>query len=132
MDLIDGDSKIDNATGVFEETLIYPDALYMGTDELSAGADRYGAYLYGNAEMVHVKNNKMPDGPKILFIKDSMAVPMAAFLSTVCSEIWMIDPRYFSEDIEQFALERDLDFVVVSVFPQSLTDEFFPFGIEEE
>lgn len=119
-------------TGIFEEALLYSYALNTPSDDFSISADRYGAYLHGNPPLVHITNNDNPQGLKVLFIKDSMSVPLAAFFSTVCSDVWLIDPRYYEGDMEQFAGEQELDFVIVSIYPQALVDEFFPYCIKNE
>ena len=77
--------------------------------------------------MSKIKNIENPDGLKVLFVKDSLIVPTAAFFSSVCSSIDMIDPRYYDGDILEYAKSHDYDFVFISVYPQNLTKEFFPF-----
>ncbi len=119
-------------TGPFEETQLYSYALNTVSDNFSSSSDKYGVYLHGNPSIVHIRNNDKPDGLKVLFIKDSMSVPLASFFSSVCSEVWLIDPRYYQGDIETFARETAPDFVLVSIYPQALVDEFFPYCKEEK
>ncbi|MFB8377855.1 alginate O-acetyltransferase AlgX-related protein [Paenibacillus taichungensis] len=117
--------------GRFEDALLttYPLNVQGATYDLTA--DKYFTYLYGNQGIVHVVNKDKPNGLKVLFIKDSLAVPMISFLSTVVSEIYLIDPRYYTGDIVDFASETDLDHVFVSISPQDLVDEFFPYGSKD-
>lgn len=119
-------------SGRFEDVLlaIYP--LNMEGDKYSPMKDKYFTYLYGNQPFVHIKNKEVTDGPKVLFIKDSLAVPLISFLSTLCSDIYLIDPRFYKEDILQFVNETELDHVFISISPQDLVDEFFPFALEGE
>lgn len=118
--------------GRFEEALLTVSPFRTEKGVYSLEGDKYSTYLFGNRGIVHVQNKNNPGGPKVLFIKDSLAVPLAAFLSTVCSDVYLIDPRYYKEDIPNFVNEiNDLDFVFMSFSPQDLTEEFFPFYKEK-
>jgi len=94
-------------------------------------ADKYFSYLYGNQAFVSIVNHDKPDGIRVLMIKDSMSVPMASFLSTVVKEIVLIDPRYYKEDIAQYAHEEKFDLVLVSIYPPNLTEEFFEYNMNK-
>lgn len=113
--------------GRFEDALLAVYPLRVRMDTYALEADKYFSYLYGNQGVVHVKNKEVLDGPKFLFIKDSLTVPLSAFLSTVSSDIYLIDPRYYKEDIVEFAKQVDVDFVFMAFYPQNLVKEFFPF-----
>lgn len=118
--------------GRFEEALltVSPFRIEKGTYALEA--DKYSAYLFGNRGIVHVKNKDNSSGLKILIVKDSFTVPLAAFLSTVCSDVYLVDPRYYKEDIPTFVDSIDnLDIIFMSFSPQDLTEEFFPFYKEK-
>lgn len=111
--------------GNFEDALFSAHA-FRREDDLY-NADKYFAYLKGNYPFGHIINTKNPEGPKALFIKDSMMVPPISFLSSMFSEIYIVDPRYYMEDIPSLINSLPLDFVFVSFYPQNLVDEFFPF-----
>lgn len=117
----------DNLQGRFEDALISTYPLNLEKDSYGLEADKYFSYLYGNWGLVHVHNKDNANGPKLLFIKDSLAVPLTAFLSTVCSDIYLLDPRYYKDDMLKFANETDLDFIFISFYPQNLTEDFFSF-----
>ncbi|WP_294344575.1 hypothetical protein [uncultured Clostridium sp.] len=90
--------------------------------------DRYSAYLVSNRPEHKILNNLNKNGPKVLIIKDSFMMPVSAFLSTVCSEITLIDPRYYHEkDMYQYTRDYKPDIVIVSFSEANLTDEFFHF-----
>ncbi|MFP3153214.1 hypothetical protein LQZ18_02060 [Lachnospiraceae bacterium ZAX-1] len=112
--------------GEFGHVLMYADA-FVDKKDLSIAGDLSGIYLWGNHAMAQVVNKKNVDGPKVLFYKDSMMLPVAAFTSTVCSEVYLLDPRYYKGDIVAFAKQMDFDYIFMSLSPASLTDEFFPF-----
>lgn len=112
--------------GRFEDALLAINPLRATGDEYGVNKDKYFSYLYGNQPFAHIKNKETPKGPKAVFIKDSLAVPVIAFLSTVFSDIYIIDPRYYNEDIIEFINSTEVDFAFVSYSPQNLVNEFFP------
>lgn len=113
--------------GRFEDALLAVYPLRVKKDTYALEADKYFSYLYGNQGIVHITNKEVTEGPKFLFIKDSLTVPLAAFLSTVSSDIYLIDPRYYKEDIVDFAKGIDVDYIFMAFYPQNLVKEFFPF-----
>ncbi len=118
-------------TGRFEDALLNGYAFNLKDYDSIMNADKYFAYLYGNQAFVSIVNQDKPDGIRVLMIKDSMSVPMASFLSTVVKEIVLIDPRYYKEDIAQYAHEEKFDLVLVSIYPPNLTEEFFEFNMNK-
>lgn len=115
--------------GKFEESLAFTDLLSGEGDIYDATSDKYFTYMNGNPGFVEIHNFNEPDGPKVLFIKDSLMVPVSSFFSLGCSKVYMIDPRYYSGTIEEIIEEYDyeFDYIFVSYTPQNLTEEFFPF-----
>ena len=122
----------DNLQGRFEDALISTYPLNLKNDSYGLEADKYFSYLYGNWGFVHVHNQDNVNGPKLLFIKDSLAVPLAAFLSTICSDIYLLDPRYYKDDMLKFVNETDLDFIFISFYPQNLIEDFFSFRKKDD
>lgn len=112
--------------GRFEEALLATPVLRSTNSPFDK--DIYGIYLYGNQAYAHIINNENPDGLKILIIKDSFAVPFAAFASLRCSDIYMLDPRYYEGGYEAFINSTDLDYVLLMYSPEDVAEEFFPFG----
>lgn len=112
-------------TGRFEQSLINFENLRNQGQMYDVKEDKYSSYLYGNKGIAHITNQLNTKGPKILIVKDSFMVPVAAFLSSVCSEIYLVDPRYYEGDIIEYTNSiPDLDYVMVSFTPQDLTEEF--------
>ena len=62
--------------------------------------DKYGVFLGGNHPLVKINTTSTSDR-KLLLVKDSYANSMVQFLTPYFSEIIMVDPRYFYEDIEK-------------------------------
>ncbi len=113
-------------TGRFEEALMATPMIRQSSDPFDA--DMYMSYLYGNAAFSHIENMNREDGLNICFIKDSFAVPFAAFTSLRCHTVDMIDPRYFEEDYVETLRKGKYDYVILMVSPQNLVEEFFHFG----
>ncbi|MBP2631291.1 MAG: hypothetical protein H6Q70_1919 [Firmicutes bacterium] len=118
--------------GRFEETLLSYVPFRNGLSPFNSYYDKYASYLSSDYRLAHIVNENNPNGPKVLFIKDSIARPVAAFLSTMCSEVWLIDPRYYKADIEDFVGQHQLDYIFVMFLPQNIALDFFPFGKEAE
>lgn len=115
-------------TGRFEEALVAAPVLRQADKPYDT--DLYMAYLYGNQGYTHIENLDKEEGLNICIIKDSFAVPFAAFSSLRCKNIYMLDPRYYEGDAETFINEHEFDYVIVMFSPQDLVDEFFTFGEE--
>lgn len=114
--------------GRFEETLISNELLRGEFDNGILEVDKYSSYLYGNQAEVHIENRNNPDGLKVVFIKDSFMVPFSAFFSSFCSDIYLLDPRYYNGNITNYINSLDnVDLVIVSFYPQDLSEEFFNF-----
>lgn len=113
--------------GRFEEALLTIHPFRVQKDIYSLEADKYSSYLFGNQGITHVVNKDNPNGIKVLFVKDSFTVPLAAFLSTVCSDVYLVDPRYYKGDIPKYVNSLNLDYVFISFDTENLTEEFFDF-----
>lgn len=111
--------------GDFKDVLLSKEML-VESKSISDEVDKYSTYLFGNQGEVHIKNNNNPEGLKVVFIKDSFFVPFCAFFSNIASDIYMLDPRYFDENILEYINNlEDIDIVFVAYNPQSLSEEFF-------
>ena len=77
-----------------------------------AESDKYSVYLDGNHGFESIVNNENPNGKKILLIKDSYAHCFAPFMAENCSQIDMVDLRYYYESVSQLAEENGYDEVL--------------------
>lgn len=113
-------------TATFDETVLQTHWL---SEDLGIEADHYMVYLGGNYGEVRIKNNLYENGPKILMIKDSFMLPLAAFLSTTVGEMKLIDLRYYEGgSLYELVPMYQPDIVLVSVSPSNLVPEFFNFS----
>lgn len=122
----DGSKEI-NIQGRFEQAITFTSVLSGKGDIYNAQNDKYFTYMDGNPGFVQITNFKEPKGPKVLFIKDSLMVPVASFFSLGCSQVYMIDPRYYAGNIADVIDKYKFDYIFVSYSPQNLTEQFFPF-----
>lgn len=95
-------SKGISKNGNFEECLIHREYL----EKYSFDYYAYYIYLDEDYELIEIKNEEKIDGPSVVIVRDSLAVPVSAFLTTQCSEIDILDLRY-SEDIDTVQYIRD-------------------------
>lgn len=95
--------------GSFEEAIIDQSLLEEG----DVFTNRYATYFGADYPEVVIENHLANQDSKILVVKDSFALPFTAFLSTMASEIRMLDLRYYTEmPIEQYVETHDIDVVL--------------------
>lgn len=76
-------------------------------------SDKYPVFLDGNHGFVRIINHDNPDGKKILLIKDSYAHSFAPFMAENCSQIDMVDLRYYFDSVSPLAEENKYDETLV-------------------
>ena len=75
--------------------------------------NRYASYFGADYPEVIIENHLAKNDYKILIVKDSFALPFTAFLSTMTSEIRMLDFRYYDEmSVEEYVAANDIDAVL--------------------
>ena len=75
--------------------------------------DKYPVYLDGNHAFLRIVNHDNPSGKKILLIKDSYAHCFAPFMAENCSQIDMVDLRYYFDPVSDLTNENNYDEVLV-------------------
>jgi len=90
-------------------------------------ANKHGAYFeyeYGN---LIIKNKKLEEGKKILLIKDSFSLPVAAFLSTGLKELHLVDLRQDDapKDLVKYVLDNKFDAVMIMYNTQVFAKPMF-------
>ena len=113
--------------GTFEETVMQSEYLER-TDYMTTNP--YALYIGGDYPLVFHRNDQAPNDMKVLMIKDSYTLPVQAFMSTLFSEIDVIDPRHFSEStIIEYVDQHDFDLVIFMVTTSSLAMEVYTTSI---
>lgn len=97
----------------------------------------YCIYVGGDYPLVQHRNAGAPNQMKVLMIKDSYSLPAQCYLSTVFSEVDVIDPRYFPSGIEsvaEYAALSQPDFVLMILNPVGgpSSEEYAAFGTQME
>ena len=72
------------------------------------GKDQYSAFLGGNQPLCVIRNEALPDGGKLLLIRDSYADSLAPFLARRFSEVHLLDLRYYRTSPAQYAKEQGI------------------------
>lgn len=131
VEAVSGDS-LRWVTGSFEESLL--DMYYMKTNPIYTTAP-YTAYLGGNSAYKRIVNHNNPDGPRMLIIYDSFALPAVTFLASVMGEIHMLWPLATDSvqsplDITAYIAEHDFDYIIVELYPGNFNRESFSFFTE--
>lgn len=73
--------------------------------------DAYGIFFGGNHPYLSINTNVAQD-KRLLLLKDSYANCLIPFLLPYYSEIVVIDPRYYFEDIDQIMVDHDINEVL--------------------
>jgi hypothetical protein len=79
----------------------------------------YSAYIYGDRQVITVRNNLVHDGKKILLVKDSFAEVVSPFLSLGAEELHILDLRYFNGSINSYIAQQQPNIVVVMYNPSA-------------
>ena len=104
-------------TGAPEPSALY-DRSYL------AKKDKYSAFLGGNQPLCVIRNENVPDGGKLLLVRDSYSDALAPFLARRFAEVHLLDLRYYRMPAAQYAAENGIDDIVVLYsVPNFLTDK---------
>lgn len=83
------------------------------SEEGLLGNDPYEVFLGGNYGLLNIRTGSQ-SGRKLLLLKDSYANAMIGFLTPYFSEIDIVDPRYYSSDLDmQIAVNQYTDILIL-------------------
>ena len=86
----------------------------------------YSVYVGEDPPLSQHRNASAPNDRKVLLIKDSFALPIQAFLSTLFTEVEVIDPRYFTQcTVAEYVDYYQPDIVVLLNNPSSDYSDFY-------
>lgn len=115
--------------GSFDKTVIFDN--YMPTDN-TMNTVAYSAFLNGDNGIQTVKNSMCTNGKKVLLLRDSYGGAMAPYFSLACEELHIIDMRHYDGvAIAQYAVQEDIDDVVIMYSSGSLNKTCFNFDMEQ-
>lgn len=108
----------------FEQVLTRGQEINMEEGHYTKNA--YMVYLGSDRPLVSHRNAQAPVKKKLLLIKDSFSIPIQAFMSTVYSEIDVIDKRHYKEcSIIEYAMRMQPDAVIMAASPRTFADAFY-------
>lgn len=93
----------------FEESRV-ADSLYS-MDNLNK-KDKYAVFFNGNHPFIKI-TTAVNKGKKLLIIKDSYANSLIPFLTGHYREIYVVDPRYYDEDMEKLVKDKNIDEILI-------------------
>ena len=119
-------------TGNFEESLLKIDKKKKNFKDIYNGSAE-GVYLHNGVDQyVSIQNLETESEEKILLLRDSYATPVGAFLAQSFKQVDMLWTLRISEkELDEFLGKNHYDYVILSLFPEDLKEEAFPFGMEE-
>ncbi|MBR1471996.1 MAG: hypothetical protein IJ600_10200 [Lachnospiraceae bacterium] len=89
--------------------------------------DYYAYYTYLDRDYDHIRmvNRRNPEGPKLVIVRDSVAVPVSVFLISQCSSIDLVDLRYLSaeDSAKEWIREAEPDMLIYMFGPGYLSVE---------
>lgn len=85
-------------------------------------ADKYAVFLGGNYPLLHITSMAGTDR-KLLIFKDSYANSFVQFLIPYYSEIFMVDPRYYTDDIYSLINENGIDQILFLYNANTFADD---------
>lgn len=110
--------------GRIEDALI--DTSVLNSDLSVYDKDYYGMYLHGVMyPFGKVVNRENMDGPKVLVIRDSYSCVPMTFFSSLVSEMDLVYPLLYEENLGNLIRKGDYDYVMVLAYPSNYTREFF-------
>ena len=98
-----------DAIGSFE--IMYD--MYEVTNRDYYTKNPYGACAYGETALCTVENLKMPEGKKVLLIRDSMSDCVIPCLSMGFGQLHSLDLRLFNGSVWEYTRSYDPDIVIV-------------------
>lgn len=88
----------------------------------------YNMYITSDNALIHVVNYKQHNGRRVMFIKDSFGVPVAAWMSLLSKELWVVDVRYAQEkSVCQMVEDYGISDIIMMYNPGMLGSEMFRF-----
>ncbi|MDP4160914.1 MAG: DHHW family protein, partial [Bacillota bacterium] len=74
--------------------------------------DKYSVFFGGNHGLIKITTNLL-GGKKLLIVKDSYANSLIPFLIGHYNEIYIVDPRYYAEDLSNLVKTNKIDDLLI-------------------
>lgn len=89
------------------------EAMELYDESFGSKKDKYSVFFGGNRPLITVQNNEMPEGEKLLIIKDSYSNCLVPYLCYNFSQIHMWDLRFNKTDLKEYVQNNGIDRVLV-------------------
>ena len=73
---------------------------------------KYSTFLSGDAPLVRIINNDLPDAGNVLIIKDSFGNAMAPFFTKNYHTVYVVDYRYYKNSMSTMVKSFDIDDII--------------------
>ncbi len=119
--LFQGFDKKPVSEGSFDDIIIDKN---LSNPEQPIKTNRYASYFSLDNDFKTIINENATNDYKILLIKDSYALPVAAFLSLTCKEVTMVDFRLSKDQsVKEFINNNDYDLILMLYGSGSICSE---------
>ena len=119
--VLDVPSESIHKEGSFEDCFVnYGNVAHYSFDYYA-----YYTYLDRDYDRIHIVNRKNPEGPKLVIVRDSVAVPVSVFLASQCSSLDLIDLRYLKDgdSAKEWIREAEPDMLIYMFGPGYMSVE---------
>ena len=101
---------------------------YSPYSDYSTGSNAYGTFLHGDNPLTIIKNPDIDSSKKVVVIKESYGNAFAPLLTQNYGEVYVIDPRYFNDNLSDFIDKHKITDVIfinnmIAVGSQNRVDE---------
>ncbi|MBR3836325.1 MAG: hypothetical protein IKJ69_06035 [Clostridia bacterium] len=118
--------KEETFEGRFEDTLI-DKSVFDKIDYYNITT--YATYFRGNHSFTNIRNNRITDGKRMIYIIDSFCASVIPFLATETEEMLVLDLRGFNGSITKVIEEFSPDAVVVAYNPTLFSANTRTYGV---
>lgn len=94
IDIVNSEGEKFKRHGDFKDTIL---DRTKDIDSYSFEDSAYYYYWGGDYGHVHVENNALPEGKKVVLIKDSFGIPVSAFMTCAFKSMDIVDMRYYCD-----------------------------------
>ena len=107
-------------TGSFADTMLFREEMKL--DYFHAAP--YRVLLKGDHALVTIRNRNLPDGKRVVMIKDSFADCMAPYLAASCRELVLLDMRYFKQSVADYLRDEPADVLLIAQSARTANSDF--------
>lgn len=90
-------------------------------------------FLYGLSDYIRITNHDLPQGPKLLMIRDSYASPLGCYMAQNFSQIDMVYVLGSDRaNVLKMISENEYDYVIMCIYPENLSyNNLWMFGEDD-